>query len=260
MRRCLIEHGNIAIPPETYVLGDIIRFFLSNCKVGWMPFVYYALGKIGLHPEFSRTFGYSLTPLGQELFELPKDQRSLEVFFQKFYQDYARHNGQTVSRWGEKTPLNVFSIWEISKVFPDARFIWMIRNPVDVVASYLRMGDCWNVEKTTRRWNLSNKILEEFASSFRGQVLLIEYEAFLKDYQKILTKIFSHCDLEYNPTPKTVKMGDVEVLEHHANVTHDINTHSIGRGYSELSKEVVSLVERLTLDRYERLIAQSKSI
>ncbi|MFZ2267596.1 MAG: sulfotransferase [Azonexus sp.] len=58
----------------------------------------------------------------------------------------------------EKTPKHIHSIERIRKIFPEARFILMVRNPLDNCASlFLRFGD---LNFSIERWNIDNaKIL-----------------------------------------------------------------------------------------------------
>jgi hypothetical protein len=53
------------------------------------------------------------------------------------FQAYAKCHGK--SRWGDKTPIYVLSIPAIAGLFPDAKFVHLIRDGRDVALSYLGM-------------------------------------------------------------------------------------------------------------------------
>lgn len=246
MRRGLVEHGSIVIPPETYVLGAIIRVFLRHNNMGWISFVDYALGTIGLHFEFDDTFGYSLASLRKELVELPPEERSLACFFVKFYRDYADWNQIVASRWGDKTPFNTFSVWEILTVFPKAKFIWMYRDPVDVVASYLKAGRYTSIEAATMRWLESNEILLAFRAANPESCMVVKYDDLVNNYEERVRGVCLFCDLSYRVDSEVQPLGDVEVHAHHSNVLKPVTNKSIGKGYSELEKADIDVIHRIT--------------
>ncbi len=51
---------------------------------------------------------------------------------------YAQKIGRQGARWFDKTPQNVYGILLISSLFPDAKFIHIHRNPLNVVTSLLQ--------------------------------------------------------------------------------------------------------------------------
>jgi hypothetical protein len=59
---------------------------------------------------------------------------SADAYFESFCSLWARRHGKT--RWGEKTPRHAFRIPEILSLYPEARAIYMLRDPRAVVASY----------------------------------------------------------------------------------------------------------------------------
>jgi hypothetical protein len=59
---------------------------------------------------------------------------SPDSYFKAFCEIWATRNDARI--WGEKTPRHVFRINEILSCFPDAKIIFMLRDPRGVVASY----------------------------------------------------------------------------------------------------------------------------
>lgn len=57
-----------------------------------------------------------------------------DAYFEAFCRDFAAREAATI--WGEKTPRHVFRLTEMLERFPDARVVFMMRDPRAVVASY----------------------------------------------------------------------------------------------------------------------------
>ena len=71
LRRMLCAHGDLHIPPETYVLGDVIRVFRRHRGLLWRDLVPLVLGKFEFYPEFV-TFDVSLRPLARRVLPGPR--------------------------------------------------------------------------------------------------------------------------------------------------------------------------------------------
>lgn len=98
----------------------------------------------------------------------------------------------------EKTPRHVFNIREMKNDFPDASFIVMIRNPLDVTASiYDREGNF-------------NKALYECLNDLTGclsvmndhGVILVEYESLVDNFEKVMKMVCDHIGIEFEPQMK----------------------------------------------------------
>ena len=258
LRRGLVEHAAIHIPPETYELGRIIRFFLNHNDAGWSNVVRHALGSFSLNDEFENTFGYSLTGLRRSLDGVPKEERSLCKLLSEFYEYDGKQKGIEARRWGDKTPLNTFSVFLLKKVFPRAYFIWLIRDPVDVVASYLKSEIYNDAYGAMKRWNDSNLIMHQFSNSHGDRVVKVTYESMVGDFESVVSRVCRECGLRYAESRKETRLGDVEVRAHHANVLKPIFRDSIGKGEKELKESVVMDVKKHTSKFYERIISKSK--
>jgi hypothetical protein len=78
----------------------------------------------------------ALTTIVDELVEL--DQYDLREPYRLAVQTWAEHQGKM--RWGEKTPGNLFFVDVLLDMFPEARFIHLVRDPRAGVFSMLKAG------------------------------------------------------------------------------------------------------------------------
>jgi len=59
-----------------------------------------------------------------------------DSYFEAFCRLYATEHDKNKIRWGEKTPRHIFRISEIIARYPNAKFVYMLRHPGGVIASY----------------------------------------------------------------------------------------------------------------------------
>ncbi len=100
-------------------------------------------------PEFGHLFSicerYKRMKQGvaQERIAVYADDALLREIYRNFILTFLTRAASSipVKVIAEKTPDNIFAFPELAEIFPEAKFIEVIRNPLDVVASYLRVGD-----------------------------------------------------------------------------------------------------------------------
>jgi hypothetical protein len=69
-------------------------------------------------------------------------------------------------RWIEKTPGHIKHIKAIHDMFPDAKFIEIVRNPLNAIYSYkekLPDGDRHTIEALANQWKRSRQLFQEFS-------------------------------------------------------------------------------------------------
>lgn len=132
----------------------------------------------------------------------------------------AAHDGAT--HFVDKTPRYHLIAREIADMFPEARFIFLWRNPLAVAASIL---DTWG----KGRWNLflygvdfekGIPNLIDLADERRENFLELRYEDLLTDTEPALRRVCEFADLDFRPemlaaaggTALTGRMGDKKYL------------------------------------------------
>lgn len=109
--------------------------------------------------------------------------RRINEFYSGIFGDYARAQGKV--RWGEKTPLNLRHMAEMAEIFPDAKFIGMVRHVGAVVASMLRWNNTF--EGAVDYWVTGNTRLHSAAGGLGPErFLLCRYEDLVADPRSTL--------------------------------------------------------------------------
>ena len=257
LRRILQSHTDLYIPPETYVLGTLIRCFRQNRHMSWPALVDNTLAKLEFHPEFIR-FDVSLRPLAIELHAVAPQKRSLCFILDSIFRHCAAAKETTFKRWGDKTPLNVYYVERIRRVFPDAQFVHLVRHGVDVVSSFLESGILTNVEAAAKRWSSSVRCGSRFARRHPEQCVTVKYEDLVTNPADTISMLCEFLRIDYQPMMIEAlshigTMGDVLDLPHHVRVGQPIDTDSIARGYRCLAREDVDRLHHLLGEQLQEL-------
>lgn len=123
--------------------------------------------------------------------------------------------------WLEKTPEHIYFIRDILNYLPNAKFIHLVRNPLDVVASMRKAtsdplnnilwGGEWTLEFCVERWK--SAALISYCLRDSPQHLVVRYEDLLADKIRFLSQCCFFIDVAYdvemlrNYRVKAVKLG-----------------------------------------------------
>ncbi len=95
----------------------------------------------------------------------------------------ARQKGWDSYQWFDKTPQNVYGLPMIRAEFPKARFLHLVRNPLNVVAS-LKLGKVMKVpdiDAACNYWLEAVQIVRQMAPVLGPDLLEVNYEDFAAD-------------------------------------------------------------------------------
>ncbi len=149
--------------------------------------------------------------------------------------------------------LNSPSVEEAFKLFTGGYFIYIIRNPRDVVASHIKRRFNRTVKEICLAWNNYIKSFEKFHSKHSDVSLIIRYEDLVSQPRKIITEIFQKLQLnieeevfQFYESKASVHQGGHPNIE---NLRKDFFTTSIGRWKGELPLDVVATIEKYCGDK-----------
>ncbi len=97
------------------------------------------------------------------------------------------------TRWFDKTPQNVYGMALLAANFPRARFLHMVRDPVDVVSS-LKAGKvmkAMSIVAGCGYWNEATSIVAAMKPALKGRLLEIRYEDFCAAPQEEIARILA---------------------------------------------------------------------
>lgn len=234
LRRLLMERFDIYIPPESYVLPRQINQYLVSGHLKWAEKVDIILSFLENHPEFN-TFGVnSFNVFKKEAKEWEKREQTFLNLIIGLYKWLAVNNNCDSLWVGDKTPLNTLNLGLLNKAFPNAKFIFLERDPVDVIQSYLASGIYDDAIDASLRWRNSLKAWLFFTKiKNKNDFIELQYERLVTDYDVVLEEIKKQFLLPERKNKKGFELsslGDVLSRSHHSNVKNTPSNFSIGKG------------------------------
>ncbi len=232
-RRLLMERSPLYIPPETYVLGKIADLRLSARGIGWASTVDLMLATLEYHPEFTTFDTANLRDLALEAKGWPEVDRTVNTLLLALYRTLAKNCESDAIYYGDKTPLNTMNLHRIAPFFPDARYVYLLRDGVDVAKSYVDAGIYPDISSAAKRWRDSVRHWESFRVGIgSARYVEIRYEDLVKNPESEIRNVIFHLGLPVRDSVIDVSacLGDVDKLAHHENVARPPFSGSIGKG------------------------------
>ena len=243
LRSILIADGSIAIPPESFVIFKVYRKFHTYAHLGWRDLSRLIIAEFESQEQFRR-WNTNVFPCYQEAFQLPENERSLSRLIEIVFRQYMKDNNQTATMWGDKTPLNTYYYNWMLKLYPHAKYIHMLRDGRDVVASLIKSELYSDVQDACWRWTAGVKRAQKLGVQVSGENFLeIRYEDLVRNTEDEVKRLCFFLDIPFsakmlNPQQTAKKaMKNTIAFAHHKNLLNPINSSSIGKWEKELDKE-----------------------
>jgi hypothetical protein len=194
LRLMLDAHPEVAIPPETHFVPDLI----ARLDAIEDPTPSDALAPIRAQREWE-DFGFSDDELLERFAGL--DRLTAPAAIRAFFEAYAERHGKR--RWGDKTPMYVKRMAAIEGVLPEARFVHLIRDGRDIALSRdeRRAGrglDGPPVDRVARRWKRRIRDARRQAPGL-SHYLEVRYEDLVLDTEPVLRRVCDFIELDFDP-------------------------------------------------------------
>lgn len=185
LQMLLDAHPRIAVPPESHVFdhfADIFRYYGNLERDGNLTLLVSDLLKDVRIRRWKLTAGVQDFCAGLQ-------EKTLRGVISRLFELYAQKEGK--SRWGDKTPEHMLHLAGIREVFPEAKFIHLIRDGRDAAESLKRMffGPS-TIDRIAALWKKYILLFESFKPSLpQNDYLEIYYEALVQEPEKILASL-----------------------------------------------------------------------
>lgn len=204
LRNLLRSHPHLAIPSESHFIPPCYRAFGDPANAAEAL----RTSRFILQTSWLKYWDLEISP------EAFADCRTYRELVCRLFSVYARQEGAI--RWGDKTPQYVAEMPAISQLFPEAKFIHIIRDGRDVAHSWLRTRyHPRNYYTAAQLWRQFVEAGRSFgASAAKGVYLEIRYESLLADPNSVmrtacefLDEPFVEAVLNPTPVPRDVRQG-----------------------------------------------------
>lgn len=247
MRASLASHPRIAIGPETHFLSYWVPHHATAELRDMLDFERFWTGFVD-GPQF-RSLELDADALHDRL--LAAGVPTFRTLFSTLLREYARRCGKP--RWGDKTPAHHRHIGQLLEWYPNARIIYMLRDPRAVVASLLdASGAKSGLEFHAARWRDNSRALRRWETD--GRICGVHYEALIVDPEPALRKVCTFLDEPFDPTmlirSETNAITRVSYgksgRRHLSDALGRIRTDSLTKWQLRLTPDQVAIVEYLT--------------
>jgi len=229
----------------------------------FIPKYYHKLESYGDIKEFSNFSTLLKEILSERAVMQWKLDLDLNDFFKSFGENitYARmvdrlcamkHKNNNDGYWGEKTPWYLNELDNIYQLFPDAKYIYIVRDGRDVALSLLEKE--WgpnNIYACATYWkslNGPNPVLDKLRKS--GQLLELRYEDLLDDTERYIQEFYEFLGEPYNN----------EMVEKLASTTQKGNYYKWKNKFSASEIKLFDHIAASTLNKfgYETFESENK--
>lgn len=172
--------------------------------------------------------------------------------YQRVFKGWLRLYGKQHNRpiVGEKTPIHVLYMEEIQKIFEDARFVHIIRNPYSTVASLKKMP--WaekDLKKLTKLWLKCTYIDTVNIKKYHR----IKFESLLNNPKLYLKKLCNFLDIEFS-IDLIQSYDDSNKYEEKGEYWKKFATKEISSKHVQSSKFDLTKTERTLIEKYVKSI------
>ncbi|WP_274476447.1 sulfotransferase family protein [Mangrovimonas aestuarii] len=257
LRSLLVTGNQVAIPPESYVWPRIYRKYKALSFLPWETLSSMVVSEFEAYKEFY-TWEMNLSSAHLESRNLPPTKQSLANVINVIYNTYINSQGTQAKRWGDKTPINTIFIDKIAKIFPKAQYIHIVRDPRDVVCSYVKANLYDDYFEALKFWKEANRKAELLRKQLpEDRFYQIRYEDLVKSPDSELKKICDFLGVDYSPEmllfwKNKNELGDVKYNQHHDNIGNPISTASVGKWKKILSNDELQYIETNAAEQIQK--------
>ena len=219
LTKLLNAHSRIVLTNETAVflqLNDMINKSRIGAKAG-IPF-----GK-----SYNHLWSHHLRTNAKQLIESYYEQIVLQ------------ENKENLAYWGEKHPHLSNCLPFVSELYPEAMYVYVVRDPRDVACSLAEMNGV-PIRQAIDGWKLFSRKYEAFIKSIPSERLkVIKYEDLVYDYGVALADLFEALNLDMDDSSEQYLTMNKNKDSHRPDSvrTFDYSEKSVGRWSRDMSHE-----------------------
>lgn len=157
------------------------------------------------------------------------------------------------SRWGGKA--NNVELSRLLQRHPHARFLAMVRDGRDVLASQLNVGNFkTNARQCAEQWRNTILGFREFIESAGGCGMFVRYESLVTEPESVLREVCDFVGVTFASQMLEYEREDLTLLKaphghlSHRQIAAGLNASSIGRWKSDLTTDDVQTFEQINRD------------
>lgn len=250
------RHKKIFLPPEQSVLPYSIMSWHLIPFIKWKRFCEKIINNYQYRNQNWNLSKKDFSNIKEISIGLNKKYRKASNIFRLVFKSYAEKISHDKIILGDQTPNTTLFYKSIYNEFPKAKYIFLLRNPLDVILSYSKMpkNPAANPTYASWKWNTSIEAYNWLKKKSDSSVLLVKYENLVTDPEKITKQIFDFLGVE-NQSVIIPEADDQENdplgaknYTFHTNLYKPINGKSINKWKENLDLKTIKKVYPLIKD------------
>lgn len=263
IRLILNAHSQITVPRESYFITELYKYSHANrLNLVFQPDYEQYVNRLCDNSHFETVV---LKPLKLDREEIRKELiqarlKSEPEVFDFVYDLFARKCATPLV--GDKTPRYSVDLDIILDLFPESKFIYVVRDGRSIYASLKRVEWSWqnkNEIALSRQWHYCMEVMEQHIDVIGPKLHIINYEEMVRSPEKVMQETcrflevdFENQILEFHKESRSeIRSGDGEVPEHRKKLQSPISTDSIDAWRRELNSNEVLLFELLNAKHFK---------
>ncbi len=255
LQTLLDTHPNIVGPPESkFVLLLYPRF--GNIKKWGENEILSFIEELYKEPWISTIWKPNRELLTSNLLSVKEHADYASICKLVYYS--MRGNKENILWLSDKNPVYALFVNPLLKIFPEAKFIHLVREPRDNVYSHLKSFGVKNTRFIAQKWLAYNDILIQCKKQFPQKFFTQLYENMVGNPETSMKELCKFLPIPYddkmihNSFPERLESFGSEKLvmdrvqEVHSNLLKPVNTSNIGKWKAGMSSEEVKIVEAIT--------------
>ena len=232
----------------------MIRVFASNRRAAWEDVVSVVLNEFMAGYEFE-AWNFDVEKYRKDALSIPQSERALDYLIVLFYRHWGDVNAPGKRLWGDKTTPGSFEfLHKIALVFPRAKYVHIVRDGRDCVASAMKAGFFnEDAETAATAWRDNVQFCRNFGSQLHSPTdyLEVRYEELVNDPDSCIPHICGflnvapHAAIFQGDSEVTTELQDVVSISHHANVSKPVFSSSIGKWKKAFTTQELTRINQI---------------
>tara|TARA_Y100000741_G_scaffold213011_1_gene162261 strand:- start:3029 stop:4741 length:1713 start_codon:yes stop_codon:yes gene_type:complete len=185
------------------------------------------------------------------------DKNLLKKLKLKYFEILQSYTKKDKKIYIDKMPLNIIYVGEIFRIFPEAKFIFVMRHPCDCILSCFiqnfslndAMANFTDLKSTSKFYNLVMTLWQQYLKVFKINYHLIRYEDVVNNFENSVNELLNFLDLEWSDNVRkfyeTAKNQGKISTPSYDQVNKPIYSKSVGRwkNYERQFQEIYPIIE-----------------
>jgi hypothetical protein len=194
LRMLLSNHSRLHVPPETHFIIDLVGAFPLTAALTPAQAAA-AAARIVAHPHW-KYMEIPAEALRAAVSALPAPR--LADVIDLVYRDHLRRSGK--ARCGDKTPDYIAIVPQLAALYPEARFIHLIRDGHDVAMSLIELGWGQAYQGARFEWTRAVRCGLAYRRSALGERILdVRYEDLVRDPEATMRRVCAFIGETFEP-------------------------------------------------------------